>query len=134
MPKGTTHVGVMATSFSGCTLKINDVIGNTHVVELSTAKNAVKVTLHESDNGESKATYTHMDVSEEEAQAARVMKEKDVPEDQKSPRALARWSAMHEGSLERWGGTWARPRPRPQRTWTPIGRRRASKTTQKNVM
>ena len=44
VPKGTTHVGVMATSFSGCTLKINDEIGNMSVVELSTAKNAVKVT------------------------------------------------------------------------------------------
>ena len=84
MPKGTTHVGV-TTSFSGCTLKINDVIGNMSVVELSTAKNAVKVTLHESDNGESKATYEiHVDVSEEEAQGREVvMKEKDVPEDQK---------------------------------------------------
>ena len=85
VPKGTTHVGVMATSFSGCTLKINDVIGNMSVVELSTAKNAVKVTLHESDNGESKATYEiQVDVSEEEAQGGEVvMKEKDVPEDQK---------------------------------------------------
>ncbi len=85
VPKGTTHVGVMATSFSGCTLKINDVIGNMSVVELSTAKNAVKVTLHESDNGESKATYEiQVDVSEEEAKGGEVvMKEKDVPEDQK---------------------------------------------------
>ena len=69
VPKGTTHVGVMATSFSGCTLKINDVIGNMSVVELTkVAKNTVKVTLHESNDGESKATYKiQVDVSEEEA-------------------------------------------------------------------
>ena len=86
VPKGTTHVGVMATSFSGCTLKINDVIGNMSVVELSkVAKNAVKVTLHESDDGESKATYEiQVDVSEEEAKDGEVvMKEKEVPEDKK---------------------------------------------------
>ena len=46
VPKGTTHVGVMATSFSGRALKINDVNGNMSVVELSEAKNTIKVTLH----------------------------------------------------------------------------------------
>lgn len=86
MPKGTTHVGVMATSFSGCTLKINDVIGNMSVVELTkVAKNTVKVSLHESNDGESKATYKiQVDVSEEEAKDGEVvMKEKGVPEDKK---------------------------------------------------
>ena len=86
VPKGTTHVGVMATSFSGCTLKINDVIGNMSVVKLTkVAKNTVKVTLHESNDGESKATYKiQVDVSEEEAKDGEVvMKEKGVPEDKK---------------------------------------------------
>ena len=86
VPKGTTHVGVMATSFSGCTLKINDVIGNMSVVELTkVAKNTVKVSLHESNDGESKATYKiQVDVSEEEAKDGEVvMKEKGVPEDKK---------------------------------------------------
>lgn len=86
VPKGTTHVGVMATSFSGCTLKINDVIGNMSVVELTkVAKNTVKVTVHESNDGESKATYKiQVDVSEEEAKDGEVvMKEKGVPEDKK---------------------------------------------------
>ena len=115
VPKGTTHVGVMATSFSGCTLKINDVIGNMSVVELTkVAKNTVKVSLHESNDGESKATYKiQVDVSED---GEVVMKEKGVPEDKKSPRALAlaRWGAVYEGPLERRGRTWARA----QRTCT----------------
>jgi hypothetical protein len=86
VPKGTTHVGVMATSFSGCALKINDTNGNMSVVELSQAKNAIKVTLHETaDADEAKTTYEiRVHVSEETAKDGEVvMKEKEVPEDQK---------------------------------------------------
>ena len=81
VPKGTTHVVVMATSFSGRALKMNDVNGNMSVVELiSEAKNTIKVTLH-SNEGEVETSYEiQVNVSEEAAKDGEVvMKEKEVP-------------------------------------------------------
>ena len=89
VPKGTTHVGVMATSFSGRALKINDVNGNMSVVELiSEAKNTIKVTLHNNE-GEVETSYEiQVNVSEEAAKDGEVvMKEKEVPKDTKAVHA-----------------------------------------------
>ena len=84
VPKDTTHVGIMATSFSGSKMRMNGTKGNMSVVKIEDGSK-ISISLHESDENEAEALKTYhvqVKISEETAIADDkktevVMKEKE---------------------------------------------------------
>ena len=78
VPAGTTHVNVMATSFSGASVKIADVPGNMCCVDIRGGVSAVPITLEL--NGAVAATYVlRPNVTADTAADARVVMHEKPP-------------------------------------------------------
>ena len=92
VPKGTTHVAVMATTFSQCKVKINSYNGNMNTIDIrggadDDEKNVIRVSIHEQDESESLCTYVIKvsvssdddDTTFDEGKSTIVLNEKEVP-------------------------------------------------------
>jgi len=92
VPNGTTHVAVMATTFSQCKVKINSYNGNMNTIDIrggadDDEKNVIRVSIHEQDESESLCTYVIKvsvssdddDTTFDEGKSTIVLNEKEVP-------------------------------------------------------